>query len=195
MKEKLQAKESARSTSPEPPKKAKKSRKKCKTSTKQIERAMKVATALQLRALGYKQHEVAEAMDVSEATACRLIQEGISGLTERPAKELLAAELSWINALKEAVIEKKLEFAQIDRLIRLHERTSKLLGLEAPTKIAETNPDGTAIDHTTPDQKREQIVQRMWLGEDTEAKYGRDRSAISAAPAGDDGGTPESSRA
>jgi hypothetical protein len=114
---------------------------------------------------------------------------------KNPREELLAAELSFINTLKEAVVEKSLEFPQIDRLIRLHERTSKLLGLEAPTKIAETNPDGTAIDHTTPDQKREQIVQRMWLGEDTEAKYGRDRSAISAAPAGDDGGTPESSRA
>jgi hypothetical protein len=31
----------------------------------------------------------------------------------------------------------------IDRLLRVMERRSKLLGLDAPAKIAQTNPDGT----------------------------------------------------
>jgi hypothetical protein len=131
--------------------------------------------------------DLATLMGGSESTACRLVQEGMAGLTDRPAKELLAAELSLLNVLKEAVVEKTMDLRQVD--------TSKLLGLEAPTKIAETNPDGSPLNPATPEQKREQIIAMMEkLGEDTEAKYGRDRSPLPAAPAGHDGVAPERPR-
>ena len=55
---------------------------------------MRIARALHLRGLGFTHAEIGDEEGYSEFTACRLVKEGMACLTGRPAKELLAAELS-----------------------------------------------------------------------------------------------------
>ena len=103
MQEKLQDKGSARRAASKPPNDAPKSPANSFSSAKTVLRAMRIARALQLRGLGFTPAEIGDEEGYSESTACRLVKEGMACLTGRPAKELLAAELSVSIAFAVAV--------------------------------------------------------------------------------------------
>ena len=104
MQEKLQDKGSARRAASKPPNDAPKSPANSFSSAKTVLRAMRIARALHLRGLGFTHAEIGDEEGYSESTACRLVKEGMACLTTgRPAKELLAAELSVSIAFAVAV--------------------------------------------------------------------------------------------
>lgn len=62
-----------------------------------------------------------------------------------PADEVRLLELERLDALTYALWPEAMQrnLGAIDRLLRVMERRDTLLGLDAPTKVAPTTPDGT----------------------------------------------------
>lgn len=108
--------------------------------------------ALSLRRAGYSYSEIASEVGISRASAHRLVSEALHDIREaidNSAGEMRAEEISRLDALVRAVWPQAIagDFYAIDRALKIMERRAKLLGLDAPTKTAQTDPTGQ-IDKT-----------------------------------------------
>ena len=115
--------------------------------------AVRRAKSLELRVAGASYSQIAREQGVSKDTAWSDVQAELTDLreiTKKLAEELRELELrrldAWtVLATKQArgSFGKAGDVRAIFALAKLQERRAKLLGLDAPTKIAPTNPDGT----------------------------------------------------
>lgn len=127
--------------------------------------------ALQLREQGAKYRDIAQAMDVNLSDAHTLVQEGLAALhlkVEETAIEVRALELNRLDGLTYALLMKirrqvrsetmktgaAIEVPDpdprtVDTLLKVMERRAKLLGLDAPVKLA--GPDGGPIPFSLED--------------------------------------------
>lgn len=104
-----------------------------KTSPKAIKVAEKHAAALELRKAGVSLAMIAQTLGYSEASgAHKAIKRAITKIVKEPAEELLALELERLDAIQIEVYRsaKQGHLGAIDRLLRIMERRSKLLGLD-----------------------------------------------------------------
>lgn len=122
--------------------------------------------ALELRKQGQSYRAIAAALTVSVATAHADIQQALGELAElehESAAEYRTMELERLDTLAveawrvlsvthplvsggkvlNGYADDGPKLGAIDRLLRISESRRKLLGLDAPTKTALTNPDGT----------------------------------------------------
>lgn len=98
-----------------------------------------IDTALDYRLAGLSYRAVAKKMGVDGATAYRYVQAGIKIIQEEykeKASALVTMELSKLDKLEVALYKGALEgdTKSIGSLLRIQERRSKLLGLDAPVK-------------------------------------------------------------
>lgn len=105
--------------------------------------------ALDLRKSGASYRQIGGQLSISEAQAYRDVQRGLANLAEleqSSADEYRALELVRLDMAVLALAPKLRlgDPAVISAWVRVSESRRKLLGLDAPTKIASTNPDGTA---------------------------------------------------
>jgi predicted transcriptional regulator len=114
-----------------------------KKSPDAINAAVRAGEALRLRCKGKTYNQIAKVLGVSSGSVYNYISTALRELREQTAEtaeELRELELSKYDAWQQAaeqVLEQGDETAQlhaIDRLLRVSERRSKLLGLDAPAK-------------------------------------------------------------
>ena len=118
-----------------------------RNSAKKARRLDAQIKALELRRMGKGYVEIATALDISKSQAHRLVQDGLEDAREQvesSAVELKAEEVSRLDAMLAGLWPdaRKGHLGSIDRVLRIMERRAKLLGLDAPTKHATTDPTG-----------------------------------------------------
>lgn len=105
--------------------------------------------AFELRKQGYSYREIGVALGVSHKTAHEDVQRVLAELATlrlASAAEYVDLELERLDAAQQALAA-HLETGDpqiINSWVKVSESRRKLLGLDAPTKIAQTNPDGSA---------------------------------------------------
>jgi hypothetical protein len=105
--------------------------------------------ALDLRKAGKSYRAIAQTLGCDVATAHRDVQQALAALAElerQTAEEYRALELARLDMAMEAIATKvaKGNLDAVHAWVRLSESRRKLLGLDKPTLIAPTNPDGTS---------------------------------------------------
>ena len=117
------------------------------------------ARAMNLRADGLTYPEIARRMRVSLGTAHNYVQHELDKVraeAREGAKEQLALELARLDAATKLVMEEIRDgnLAAVDRLTKLNERRSKLLGLER-TMVELSGPGGGPVEVVTPTAARD----------------------------------------
>lgn len=91
--------------------------------------------ALELRLAGKQYVEIAEALGyANHSGAYRAVQTALKKTLQEPADEVRKLELSRLDTLLSELWEKNDRPIYVDRILRIMERRSKLLGLDAPEK-------------------------------------------------------------
>lgn len=103
--------------------------------------------ALELRRAGQGYTEIANRLGIGKSQAHRLVQAGLAETKEQitaEAGELKAEELSRLDGMLAGLWTdaRKGNHGAVDRVLRIMERRAKLLGLDAPVKVAQTNKEG-----------------------------------------------------
>ena len=120
-----------------------------KTDQNRINAAERRGQALERRKMGMSYRAIGDALGVSEKTAHQDVQAALASLAEleqASADEYRALELMRLDTALLALAP-KLKYGDpqvVNAWVKVSESRRKLLGLDAPTKIAATNPDGTA---------------------------------------------------
>ena len=105
-----------------------------------IDTAIRDGKAAQLRRDGLSYRQIAKAMGCSVAGAHDMVRRALREAIREPAEELRTLELERLDALYAKVMvivdtgSTKEVLNAIDRALRIMERRSKLLGLDAPLK-------------------------------------------------------------
>jgi len=121
-----------------------------KTPKQSAERLIKQAQALQLRAHGHNYRGIAKALGCSISTSHALVKEAFiaerKGISEAKA-DLVELEVLRCDTYLQA-IAKQVQAGNVravDTALKVADRRARLLGLDAPTKIAPTDPEGNAL--------------------------------------------------
>jgi hypothetical protein len=107
--------------------------------------------ALELRRMGKGYVEIAATLGIGKSQAHRLVQAGLADARaqiDAEASELKAEELSRLDAMLAGLWPdaRKGQQGAVDRVLKIMERRSKLLGLDAPVKLAHGgDPDAPPI--------------------------------------------------
>lgn len=106
--------------------------------------------ALELRRGGMSYRQIAKVIGVSPEAAHKAVQRGIARQITRcedKAADVWQLEMDRLDSLLEAIWSEAMQGNAhiIDRVLRIMERRAALTGIDKPTKIAPTNPDGTAL--------------------------------------------------
>lgn len=136
-------------------------RQKSKTSPEVIQRTQRVAMEIQLRLAGLDFTQIAEKVGVSPATVSSDIRKALDAAILNAGMDLRAVQLqryeTLINVLWPMVRNGNMTAMQ--RVVSVMEAENKLMGVDAPTKIAPTNPEGDkAYEALSPETER-QILQ------------------------------------
>lgn len=120
------------------------------TGTKELSKiADRRLQALEMRKGGGSYRAIARQLGISEAQAYRDVARGLKDIAELQAavsEDVRTLEIERLDALLLPMYQQARQGNQgaVDRVLRIMERRARLLGLDAPTKIAPTNLDGTA---------------------------------------------------
>lgn len=117
------------------------------TSPRSLVALQRQQQAVELRRSGRSYREIAHAVGISVASAHRLVGTAIAEArttVREDVVELRALELSRLDGLMVALWPKarRGELSAVDRVLKIMERRAKLLGLDAPVKLARTNAAG-----------------------------------------------------
>jgi hypothetical protein len=103
---------------------------------------------LELRKAGYDLTYIANEMQCTPGNVSRQISKALEAVVDKVAIDVVNLELArldnlFIKAYERATSENK-AFSRdgIDACVRLMERRAKLLGIDKPTKVANTNVEG-----------------------------------------------------
>ena|SRR5579884_2523652 len=118
-----------------------------KRSPRRVEAGQRRLNALTLRKAGFTFEAIGQALGISPQRAFQLVDEelrAISAQRAEQATELVRMEQERLDELQAAVWAKAKggDLDAIAVVLKISARRSKLLGLDAPTKIAPTSPDG-----------------------------------------------------
>jgi len=102
-----------------------------------LERKLK---ALELRKAGFTYQAIADMVGYKTAGgAHRAVLTALKKTLQEPSDEVRKIELERLDELLKALWDKRHNPAYADRVLRIMERRSKLLGLDAPTKTDVTS--------------------------------------------------------
>jgi hypothetical protein len=130
-----------------------------KTSKRHIEAMELSAKAVALRRGGASYPDIASVLKVSVAGAYKAVMRALAetqAVTAEDAARVKELELARLDELLLGVYPsaKRGSMAALDRVLRIMERRSKFLGLDAPTKVAPTTPEGDAPYEALTDEER-----------------------------------------
>ena len=118
-----------------------------KTAAQRVTAAEKRAMAMKLRESGLTFDRIGEAIGCSTSRAHQYVAEQLEKLakqSDEATESLRQMELERLDRMLTACwwMAEAGDLKAIDRVLKLSERRAKLMGLDAPTKVAPTNPDG-----------------------------------------------------
>jgi hypothetical protein len=122
-----------------------------KTSGQTVKGAENRSQAIALRKDGSTYEEIGKTLGISGQRAHKIVTSELTRIREKTAEEtdiLRTLELQRLDSLFQTCYKQaqKGNMPAVDRCVRIMERRAKLLGLDMPTKIAPTGPDGNALD-------------------------------------------------
>ena len=115
------------------------------TSERRLAQAEKRRRALELRKAGASYEQIAESLGYrSKSGAHDAVTGALRDMLREPAEQVRTLELSRLDDILMSIWTRVRagEVAAIDRALRLAERRARLLGLDAPVKVAPTDPSG-----------------------------------------------------
>lgn len=104
-----------------------------------------VQKALDLRTAGVAYSSIGQALGISKTRAYELVMLGLEELAEsivETATRVRDLELRRLDAIVMAHHPQRQNPRNAEILLKASKRRSEILGLDAPTKIAQTTPDG-----------------------------------------------------
>ena len=113
--------------------------------TRQFKSAADIAKAMQMRIAGLTYEVISRQMGwANKSVAYNACMREMIRLKKEPAQELRTLELLRIDRAQAAIWDQVIKgnHGAIDRFVRLSERRSRILGLDAPAKMALTDPTG-----------------------------------------------------
>ncbi len=116
-----------------------------KTSPRIIKAREKHAEALQLRKEGKSYQAIADKLGYADPSGAMLaVKNALDRITLEDAEDVKKMELERLNQMLESLDWKLAmgDYNAIDRALRIMDRRARYLGLDAPTKIAPTDPTG-----------------------------------------------------
>lgn len=121
-----------------------------KTSAATARKLERQVKALELRRMGKGYVEIAAALGIGKSQAHRLVQAGLADAraqVQADAGDLKAEEISRLDAMLAGLWPDARKGSQgaVDRVLKIMERRARLLGLDAPAKVSETDPLGNAV--------------------------------------------------
>lgn len=119
-----------------------------KLSARDVQMHARRIKALQLRAARLSYQQIADRLyNGDKGNAYRDIQKAISNQEKEAVEEVRAQEILLLDELARPQIKKALEGDEkaVTALLRIMERRSKYLGLDAPTQVEQTGTGGFAI--------------------------------------------------
>lgn len=119
-----------------------------KNGQPQVSRRVKMEQALELRLAGASYGSIAKALGVSRCYAWKLIDAAVRESAEKcaeAAEKIRAIELAGLDKMRVVLWPKKADPRVADTLLKISERTAKLFGLDKPTKIEASGPDGGPV--------------------------------------------------
>lgn len=123
------------------------------TSAAKARRLERQAKALELRRMGKGYVEIAGLLGIGKSQAHRLVTAGLADAraqVDAEASELKAEEISRLDAMLAGLWPdaRKGQQGAVDRVLRIMERRAKLLGLDAPIRVAQGgDKDAPPIQH------------------------------------------------
>lgn len=113
------------------------------SNSKEYDRAERKRNALELRLAGASYRDIAQALDISPATAMQDCKEALADIPMQQADEMRTVELSRLDRLQRAVWPKAIkgDLQAVDRAIKIIDRRAKLFGLDAPQQVQITAND------------------------------------------------------
>jgi hypothetical protein len=119
-----------------------------KASARRVTAAERRREAIRLRRAGSTYDSIGAALGVTRSTARKLVVGEFDRLnleTGEAAQELRTLEAARLDEIQEAIWPRAVQghLGAIDRVLKVMERRARLLGLDAPTKIAPTDPSGS----------------------------------------------------
>ena len=105
--------------------------------------------ALELRKAGISYARIAETLGYKDGSgAWRAVKAALKKTLQEPSDELRMLEIERLDAMLAAIwgSVKQGQYGAQDRALKIMERRAKLLGLDAPTKIAPVDPDGNKYE-------------------------------------------------
>jgi hypothetical protein len=119
------------------------------SSSARISRSQRAMMALDFRLAGKTYREVGQLMGFSEQRAHQLVTQELqrlNALRAEAAAEVMRLEAERLDALLAGLWDaaKGGDVAAVDKVLAIMGRRAKLYGLDAPTKVAPTTPDGSA---------------------------------------------------
>src|SRR5580765_6356327 len=118
---------------------------------RKVKSHQQMVLALELRASGASFEQIGKSLNppVSAPRAWKIVQKGLQAGRERmaeTAQNLIQLQLNRLNRYRLKLEPNASDPAVVSTLVRVMERECKLMGIDAPTKIAETMPDGSPIE-------------------------------------------------
>ncbi|MFP4137465.1 MAG: helix-turn-helix domain-containing protein [Halomonas sp.] len=121
---------------------------KSRSGASQSRAAQRRAEAMRYRLTGLSYDGIAKRLGCSRSQAHRLVTKELQELAKQAREDAEAVremELARLDRLQQALWEQATDdgnHGAVDRLLRVMERRAKLLGLDAPQRVAPTQPDG-----------------------------------------------------
>lgn len=125
------------------------------TASRKVAALQRRQLCVELRRSGKSYDEIAHQVGISKSQAHRHVESALAEAREAidaDAVELKAQELDRLNAMLSGLWTeaRRGNHGAVDRVLKIMERRAKLLGLDAPLKVAKTNGAGDdAPDPTT----------------------------------------------
>ena len=113
-----------------------------------VKRLQQRRKALELRKGGASYVEIGEALGVSRQRAHTVVMaavDDLKGILKETAVTIRAIELERLDSIQMGLWPQRKNPRVADTLLRIQERRARLLGLDAPTKTALTDPDGGPV--------------------------------------------------
>jgi hypothetical protein len=128
-----------------------------KTSGQNVKGAENRSKAIALRKEGSTYEEIGKTLSISTQRAHKIVTSELTRIRKETAEEtdeLRTLELQRLDAMFMVCYRDAQEgdYPAVDRCLKIMERRAKLLGLDMPVKIAQTDSDGNDI-----------LVSREWI--------------------------------
>lgn len=119
-----------------------------KTSPETAAAKVRAAQAMELRLAGKTFDEIAQIVGYAgKQGAYDAVKRSLDAIIREPAEELRKADLERLDRLWTTPYQQAQtgDMHAVATCLKLMERRAKLLGLDAPQKVAETDPEGKAV--------------------------------------------------